>query len=163
MDGYYSIPINEKKKPASSLNAGRRPPWPSRPTSPETAVPLPRPPNSPGLAQIEREAQPDLLYTVYERCNVPRRERVKGMDCGAIANHGEPPSRGIKRINSKEKHWEGEEELTNPQPMATFNRNSPRFSNSPTRFHGLKLGLLMEKGVKGVATWCHTRFCKEQN
>jgi hypothetical protein len=38
MDGYYSIQINEKKKPASSLNAGRRPPWPSRPTSLEMAI-----------------------------------------------------------------------------------------------------------------------------
>jgi hypothetical protein len=69
------------------------------------------------------------------------------MDGGTIADHGELQSRGIKRKNSKEKHGEGEEELTNspkqrkkapnsPQMTATFNRNSPRFSNSPTRFHG---------------------------
>jgi hypothetical protein len=35
------------------------------------------------------------------------------MNGGAIAGHGELQSRGIKCKNSKEKHGEGEEKLTN--------------------------------------------------
>jgi hypothetical protein len=50
---------------------------------------------------------------VYERYDDPRTERGSGLNGGAIAGRGELQSHGIKRKNSKEKHGEGEEKLTN--------------------------------------------------